>query len=45
MKPILVVAGPLMGLGYIIFLPLIGVFAILLLGMRKLGLVLKALLK
>jgi len=45
MKPILLVVGPLMGLGYIIVLPLVGVLAILLFGTRKLGLVLKAVLK
>jgi len=41
---ILVVTGPLKGLAYIILLPLVGTFAIFLLGIRRLGLMLQALL-
>ncbi len=34
---ILTVVGPLKGLAYIVLLPLIGIFAIFLLGIRKLA--------
>jgi len=40
---ILAITGPLKGLVYIIFLPIIGIFAIFMLGIRKLAVALQVL--